>query len=40
MRLCPTFCLLPKENFIEGTLNKDASDHVTGLWGAISVFFM
>ena len=24
MRFCPTFCPLPKENFTEGTHNKDA----------------
>ena len=29
MRFCPIICLLPKENFNEGTLNKDASDHIS-----------
>ena len=24
MRFCPTFCPLPKENFIESSLNRDA----------------
>ena len=28
MRFCPPFCPLPKENFIEGTLDRSTSDHV------------